>query len=146
MSRLKYYMNTATANRGWINLAAAGLLAASIAHLLFSLGSIPGLMASQQPGFLGIAFAVIRVLWTMVAVLGATFVIYGAIAMLNARSYVKAKNAALGAMVLPLLGANGLLAALVLTPLGAGIWLLLRNEAVKASFGFRGIGEASDAA
>lgn len=124
-----------------INYLAAGLLTAAGAHMILSLLGIPGLLASSTPGFLGILLTALKVSWSAAGFLAGAYVAYNAFFMVNARDFQKARVAAIGALVLPLLGMTGIITAFALIPVGALTLVVLRQPEWKAAFGYQVEGE-----
>lgn len=113
---------------------AAGLMAAAGAHLLLCVATMPGLMAAPAAGFAGVAFKAAKILWTLAGIAGAAFVGGHAFSVLSARSHAKARVAALGAIVLPLMATNGVITAFALVPVGVLTLVLLRQPQFRAAF------------
>jgi hypothetical protein len=118
-----------------LNYLATGLLAAAGAHIVLIVLSVSGMLAASSPGFLGILVTVLKVSWTAAGFFGAAYVAYNTFFMLNGRDYHKARIAAIGALVLPLFGASGVITAFALIPLGGIALYLFRQPAWKAVFG-----------
>jgi len=127
-------MNTTQRQKEVINLVAAGLLAAAAAHMGLSLLSIPHLLASSSSDLLGIVLTTLKISWSAAGFVGGAYVLYNAISMVNAKCFNKARVAAIGALILPLLGVNGIITAFALLPVGAIAVVLLRSEHWKAAF------------
>ncbi len=117
-----------------INLVAAGLLAAAAAHMGLSLLSMPRLLAASASDLVSIILTAIKISWCAVGFIGSAYVIYNAVSMLNAKCFNKARIAAIGALILPLLGVNGIITAFALLPIGALAVVLLRKAEWQAAF------------
>jgi hypothetical protein len=118
-----------------INFLAVGLLTAAGIHMALNLLSVSAVLASAHAGPLGITFTALKLSWTVAGFLAGAYVGYNAIFMVNARDFTKARMAAIGALILPLVGVTGLITGFALIPLGAAILLLFRLPEWKAAFG-----------
>ncbi len=117
-----------------LNYAAAGLMTAAGTHLLLCVATLPGLMSAPAAGYGEIAFKSAKVLWTLAGIGGAGFVGCHAAFLLGARSYQKARLAAFGALLLPLIATNGIVTAFALVPAAVVALALLRQPAYRAAF------------
>jgi hypothetical protein len=118
-----------------INFLAVGLMTASGVHMALNLLSISAVLASAHAGLLGITLTALKLSWTVAGFLAGAYVAYNAIFMLHARDFAKTRIAAIGAILLPLVGVTGLITGFALVPLGAAVLLLLRLPEWKAAFG-----------
>jgi hypothetical protein len=118
-------MNTTSQLTEKINLLAVTLLSAAAIHIAFCLFGIPHILASAKPG-IGILVTAIKLTLSVGGILGGAYVGYNGFFMFNARSFAKARLAALGAIVLPFIGLCGLITGFILIPSGAACLLLFR--------------------
>lgn len=117
-----------------IRLVAAGLLAAAAAHMALALAGMPGLLAASSTDVFGIILSAVKISWSAVGFVGGAYVLYNAASMVNATCLNKSRVAAIGALILPFLGLNGIITAFALLPLGAIAVVLLRRAEWKAAF------------
>jgi hypothetical protein len=117
-----------------INAVAAALLLAAGAHTFLCLYATPALLTPSTNGTLGIIFAALKLSWTSVGAIAGAYVFYNAAHMIRARSFQKARVAAIGALALPLFGVLGPITAFALVPAGLAAFLLLRHPDWKAAF------------
>jgi hypothetical protein len=130
-----FFMNTNTPQLiTKINAVAAALLLAAGAHTFLCLCATPALLAPATNGTLGIIFAAMKLSWTSVGAIAGAYVFYNAAHMIRARSFQKARIAAVGALALPLFGVLGPITAFALLPAGTLAFVLLRQPDWKAAF------------
>jgi hypothetical protein len=130
-------MNTTTTSQlvDKINFLAVGLITAAGIHMALNLFSVSSVLASAHAGLLGIIFTALKLSWTVAGFLAGGYVAYNTWFMFHARDFTKARTAAIGALVLPLVGITGLITGFALIPLGAAILLLFRLPNWQAAFG-----------
>jgi hypothetical protein len=122
-----FFMNTTTPQLiTKINAVAAALLLAAGAHTFLCLCATPALLAPSTNGILGIILAALKLSWTSVGAMAGAYVFYNAAHMIGARSFQKARIAAVGVL--------GAITAFALVPAGALAFLLLRQPDWKAAF------------
>lgn len=112
----------------------AALITGSAAHGLLCLAALPGLMQAPYAGFIGGAGKILGILWTIAGVLGGGFVALQSLSVFKGKDYAKARVAAIGTLVLPIVGLTGGVTAFALVPIGAAAWWLLRQPAWQAGF------------
>ena len=117
-----------------LQYVAAGVLTAVVAHALLCIATLPALMASPAIGAVAIGFKAAKVLWTLAGIAAASFVGYQASFFFGARSHAKARLAAIGALILPLIATNGVITAFALLPAGAIAFAILRQPQFRALF------------
>jgi hypothetical protein len=127
-------MNSTSQLTEKINLLAAALLMAAAIHTFLDLLGIPHVLAAARPGVFGIVLTILKLTLAVGGALGGAYVGYNALAMFNARSFGKARMAAMGAVALPFVGLCGMITGFILIPAGAACLFLLRLPDWKAAF------------
>ena len=117
-----------------LNYFAAALLTVAGIHVLFSLLSLPGALATGEGAAHAGVGRLLRILFLSLGAAGGAVVAYFASFIINGRSFRKARLAAMGAMALPLLGPVGAITIFALLPLGIVALLVLGKAEWKGAF------------
>lgn len=127
-------MSTSHSAHEKLNLLGAALITAIAAHGLLCLATLPGLLAAPTAGFLAGALKAAGILWTLVGIAAAGYAAFQGYSIFNGRSLVKARKAAIAALLLPLIGLTGGVTAFALLPIGGAAFFLFRSPAWQAAF------------
>jgi hypothetical protein len=110
-----------------LNMLAAGLITALAVHALFCVAAMPAAIAASHETFPLAALKLFRLVWNLAGIGGAAYLAFQAVGMVNGRSYTQARIAAIGGLLLPLLGSPGAVTAFALIPLGLLTTYLLKQ-------------------
>ena len=126
-----------------LNLLGAALITAAAAHGLLCLASLPGLIAAPAAGFAAVSLKTAGIIWTLAGVATAGFAGWLASSILNGRSLVRSRKAALITLILPFIGLSGGVTAFALLPIGGLAWYLFRLPEWQAAFADSAVLEAA---
>lgn len=130
-------METTQSGTEKLNMLAAGLITALAVHALFSVAAIPAAIGAPHDTLLLAVGKALRLLWNIAGIGAAAYLAFNAAGMINGRNYNQSRMAGYGALLLPLLGAPGLVTAFALLPLGLLATYLLRQPDWQALFSDR---------
>lgn len=127
-------MSNAKTQYDGVNCLGAGLITAVGGHVLLCAAALPKLFSMPHDGVVAVIAKVLLLLWTALGIPAGAFVIMKTTGIFNGRSYAEARRAAIGTMILSVVGTPGLVTAFALIPAGALALYLLNRPSWKAVF------------